>query len=328
MKTGKVSESILKRSILKEVKTTRPEVLVGAAVGEDCAMMQLEDDEIFVMSTDPITGTTRDIGALSINVTLNDLASAGAEPVGVLLSCLLPEYIEEKDIREIMHQVSEECAKLNVQVMGGHTEVTRAVRQPIITVTGVGKVKKGHEIKTGGAEAGDDIIVTKWIGLEGSSIIAKEKEEELLGRFSSDFVDEAKNFDKYFSVVEDAMTAVAHGVDAMHDVTEGGIFGALWEMGESSSVGIEADLRAIPIKQETVEICNFYDINPYGLISSGSMLMAAKDGVGLVRELNKKGINAVIIGKATEGNDRVLINNGERRFLTPPETDELYKVIK
>ena len=71
-----------------------------------------------------------------------------------------------------MHQVSEECAKLNVQVMGGHTEVTRAVRQPIITVTGVGKVKKGHEIITGGAEAGDDIIVTKWIGLEGSSIIA------------------------------------------------------------------------------------------------------------------------------------------------------------
>lgn len=328
MKTGKVSESILKRSILREVKTSRPEVLVGAAVGEDCAMIELSEDEIFVMSTDPITGTTQDIGALSINVTLNDLASAGAEPVGVLLSCLLPEYIEEKDIREIMHQVSEECAKLNVQVVGGHTEVTRAVRQPIITVTGVGKVKKGHEIKTGGAKVGDDIVVTKWVGLEGSSIIAKEKEEELSERFSKDFIDGAKAFDSMISVVKDAMTAVDHGVHAMHDVTEGGIFGALWEMAESSGTGLEIDLKAIPIKQETVEICNFYDINPYQLISSGSMLMAAGDGVGLVRKLKENGINAVLVGKATEGNDRILINNGERRFLTPPETDELYKVIR
>ncbi len=328
MKTGKVSESILKRSILKEVKTLRSEVLVGAAVGEDCAMMELKDDEIFVMSTDPITGTTKDIGALSINVTLNDLASAGAEPVGVLLSCLLPEYTEEKDIKEIMHQVSEECAKHNVQVMGGHTEVTKAVRQPIITVTGVGKAKKGREIRTGGARPGDDIVVTKWIGLEGSSIIAKEKEEELLKRFSLDFVDSAKKFDEMISVVDDAMTAVEHGVHAMHDVTEGGIFGSLWEMGESSKVGLEIDLRAIPIKQETVEICNHFDINPYGLISSGSMLIAAEDGTGLVRKLKEKGINAVVVGKATEGNDRVLLNNGERRFLTPPETDELYKVIK
>ncbi len=327
MKTGKVSESILKRSILKEVKTLRPEVIVGAAVGEDCAMMELKEDEIFVMSTDPITGTTKDIGALSINVTLNDLASAGAEPVGVLLSCLLPEYIEEKDIKEIMHQVSRECARHNVQVVGGHTEITKAVRQPIITVTGLGKVKKGKEIRTGGAKAGDDIVISKWIGLEGTSIIAKEKEEELIKHFSADFIERAKAFDGMLSVVEDAMVAVEHGVHAMHDVTEGGIFGSLWEMGESSKVGLEIDLRAIPVRQETVEICNYFDINPYGLISSGSMLIAAEDGAGLVRKLKEKGINAVVVGRATEGNDRVLLNKGERRFLTPPESDELYKVV-
>ncbi len=328
MKTGKVSENILKRSILKEVETLRDEVLVGAAVGEDCAILKLKEDELIVLSTDPITGTTKDIGKLSICVTLNDIASAGAEPIGVLLSVLLPPEAEEKDIKQIMHDVSRECAIHNVQVIGGHTEVTGAVRQIIVTVTGVGKVKKGQEISTSGARQGDDIVVSKWIGLEGTSIIAKEKEEELAGRFNSDFLKRAREFDRYLSVVEDAMTAVKAGVHSMHDVTEGGIFGALWEMGASSGVGLTVDLKDIPIRQETVEICNYFDINPYCLISSGCMLMAAPDGEKLADALHEKGIYAAVIGKINDSNDRIVMNDGERRFLTPPETDELYKVIQ
>ena len=113
----------------------------------------------------------------------------------------------------------------------------------------------------------------------------------------------------------------------MHDVTEGGIFGALWEIAEASGVGLEIDLKKIPLKQETVEICEFFGINPYELISSGSMLMAAEDGNGLVMELEKAGIPAVVIGKATDSNDRVLLNEDERRFLEPPKTDELYKAL-
>ena len=110
-------------------------------------------------------------------------------------------------------------------------------------------------------------------------------------------------------------------------MTEGGIFGALWEMAEASGVGLEIDLKKIPIRQETVEVCEFFGVNPYLLISSGCMLMAAQDGNHLVRELEKAGIKATIIGKATAGNDRVLLNEDERRFLEPPKTDELYKVI-
>ncbi|MCR5626286.1 MAG: AIR synthase family protein [Lachnospiraceae bacterium] len=326
MKIGKVSETILKRSILKEVHTLRDEVLVGAAVGEDCAMIELKDGEVFVLSTDPITGTTKDIGKLSINVTLNDIASAGAEPVGVLLSVLLPPTVTEEDIKVMMHDVCEECSALNVQVVGGHTEVTEAVRQPIITVTGVGKVKKGEEIVTGGTKPGDDIIVTKWIGLEGSSIIAKEKSEELKARFSENYIAKARDFDRYISVVEDAGVALKAGVHAMHDVTEGGIFGALWELSESAGVGLDIDLKAIPIKQETVEICNFFDINPYQLISSGSMLMASADGEAVVKALQDAGIHASVIGRATNSNDRTVSNGDEKRFLTPPETDELYKI--
>ena len=327
MKVGKVPENVLKRSVFKQIHTKRPEVVLGAGVGEDCAAVQLAEDEVLVMSTDPITGTAKDIGTLAIQITVNDLASSGAEPIGVMLTVLLPEQVEEQELRQMMQQVEEACAKANIQVMGGHTEVTRVVNQPVISVCGVGKVKEGQLVSTAGARAGMDILVSKWIGIEGTSIIAKEKEEELKTRFSVPFIEKAKELDAYISVQSEAAVAVSSGVSAMHDVTEGGIFGALWEMAEASGVGLEIDLKKIPIRQETVEICEFFGISPYELISSGCMLMAAADGNQLVRELEKAGIKATIIGKATEGNDRVLLNEEERRFLEPPKTDELYKVI-
>lgn len=317
----------MKRSVIRQLHTKRDEVLVGAAVGEDCAAMALAEDEMFVISTDPITGTAQDIGKLAILVTTNDLASAGAEPIGVMLTILLPENFEEPELKKMMQQLESACKDVSVQIMGGHTEVTRAVSQPVVTVCGVGKAKKGQLVTTGGARPGMDMIATKWIGLEGTSIIAKEKERELLTRYTADFISKAKEFDQYLSVMGEAAIAVSSGVGAMHDVTEGGIFGALWEMAEASSVGLEIDLKRIPIRQETVEICEFFDINPYELISSGCMLMAAEDGNTLVRKLEKAGIPAVVIGKATAGNDRVIVNEEERRFLEPPKTDELYKVV-
>lgn len=327
MKIGKVPENVLKRSVFKQIHTKRPEVVLGAGVGEDCAAIKLAPDETLVLSTDPITGTTQDIGTLAIQITVNDLASAGAEPVGVLLTVLLPESVEEPELRQMMAQVEAACAKAGVQVMGGHTEVTAVVTQPVISVCGVGKVKDGKLISTAGARPGMDILVTKWIGIEGTAILAKEKEKELLTKFSAPFVAKAKALDVYISVQSEAAVAVRSGVSAMHDVTEGGIFGALWEMAEASGVGLEIDMKKIPVRQETVEVCEFFGLNPYQLISSGCMLMAATDGNLLVRELMKAGIPATIIGKATAGNDRVLINEDERRFLEPPKTDELYKAI-
>lgn len=326
MKIGKVPENVLKRSVFKQIHTKRPEIVLGAGVGEDCAALKLAPDETFVLSTDPITGTVKDIGTLAIQITLNDLASAGAEPVGVLLTVLLPQEIEEADLKKMMFQVEEACAKANVQVMGGHTEVTAVVNQPVISVCGVAKVKDGCLISTADAKPGMDIIVSKWIGIEGTSIIAKEKEQELLTRFSAPFIAKAKELDAYLSVLPEAKVAVQSGVAAMHDVTEGGILGALWEMAEASCVGLEIDLKKIPIRQETVEVCEFFGLNPYQLISSGCMLMAANDGNYLVSELKKEGIPATLIGKATEGNDRVLLNEEECRFLEPPKTDELYKI--
>lgn len=327
MKTGKIPESVLKRSVLRQLHNRRDEVLLGAGVGEDCAALTLEADEVFVMSTDPITGTGKEMGSLAVITTANDLASSGAEPVGVMLTILLPEESEEALLKEIMRDAEATCEKFHMQILGGHTEVSAAVNRPVISVSGVGKVKKDAMIKTGGARPGMDIVVSKWIGIEGTVILAKERERELLGRYATTFIDRSKDLDAYVSVLSEAAVAARSGVSAMHDITEGGIFGALWEMAEASGVGLEIDLKKIPVRQETIEICEFFGLNPYELISGGSMLMAAEDGNQLVHELEKAGIPAAVIGKAMAGNDRVLRNEEERRFLEPPKPDELYRVI-
>ena len=320
MKIGKVPENVLKRSVMKQLHYKRDEVILGPGIGEDCAALALAEDEILVMSTDPITGTAKDIGKLAIQITANDLASAGAEPIGVMLTILLPDGTREIALKRIMEQMECACREAKMQILGGHTEVTAVVNQPVVNVAGVAKAKKGSLISTAGARAGMDIVVSKWVGIEGTMIFAKEKEAELKEHFPADFVDTAIGFDRYLSVVPEAAVATQSSVAAMHDVTEGGLFGALWEMAEASGVGLEIDLKKIPIRQETVEICEY-------LISSGMMLMASADGNALVLALQEAGIPATVIGKATEGNDRVIIRDEERRFLEPPKTDELYKVL-
>ena len=326
MEIGKLKESVLKRSVIKQLHVKRPEVNNGPGIGEDCATLSVGPDEEIVLSTDPITGTASDIGELAVTISVNDLASAGAEPIGILLTVLLTPKMREAKLKAIMEQVDGACKRYNVQVIGGHTEVTAAVNQPLISVTAVGKVKKGQMISTGGAKPGMDIVITKWIGLEGTSIIAKDHEQELLTRLPQSLIDTAKDFDKYLSVLPESRIAVAHGAAAMHDVTEGGIFGALWEMGEASGVGIDVDLKAIPVKQETIEVCEFFGINPYELISSGSMLIATNDGNGLVRKLSEAGVASAIIGKSNSSNDKRVISGGEVRFLEPPKADALYSV--
>lgn len=326
MKIGKLPEPVLLRSVLKEVGHRREEVLVGPAVGQDCAAMEVQPGEVLVLSSDPITGTTKDIGSHSVYITANDLAASGAEPVGIMLTILLTPDTEEAQLKEMMRGVEKTCKELNMEVMGGHTEITDVVKQPLISLTGVGKIKKEALLTTASVEPGQDIVVTKWIGLEGTAIAAKEKERELLEKFAPAFVDTAKGFDQYLSVLPEARIAREWGVSAMHDITEGGVFGALWEMASGSEVGLDIDLKKLPIRQETVEVCEALGLNPYILMSSGSMMIAARDGHGLVRKLQQAGIEASVVGKATQGKDRILRNGEDTRYLDKPQSDELYKI--
>ena len=162
-----------------------------------------------------------------------------------------------------------------MQILGGHTEVTDAVNKPVVSIAAVGKAKKGMLTTTAGARPGDDIVVTKWVGLEATAKLARSRREALLSRYPQHLLDDAEQFEQYFSIIPEAATAMKSGVRAMHDVTTGGIFGALWELAEASGVGLEIELKKIPIRQETVEICEFFDLNPYQMGSTGCLLLAA-----------------------------------------------------
>ena len=328
MEIGKVSESVLKRTILKPLSVKREEVIHGPGIGEDCCVLKFPSEDLIVMSTDPITGTTKEIGKLAVHVTANDIASSGATLVGILLTILLPKGFLEEDLKIIMQDVNEVCTSLNVQVLGGHTEVTGAVNQPIVSVTGIGRATDASLAMSCNLDPGDDLVMTKWAGIEGTGIIALEKEAELKGHVKQSLIEEAKKFTSLISVVEDSAAAMKHGVKAMHDITEGGVYGALWEMAASAKVGFEVQLDHIPIKRETIEICEFYGINPYQLISSGALLIGTQDGQGLVKALEAAGIHSAHIGKVTSGKDRLIISDQMRQTLKPPQSDELYKVIK
>lgn len=326
MEKGKIPENLLRQAVLSNLGLNRKEVILGAGIGEDCAAIRLGEDEIFVVSTDPITGTTKDIGKLSVIVTLNDLASSGAEPIGILVTLLLPESSNADTLSEIMEQISRACEDANAMILGGHTEVSSAVNCPIVSVTGVGKAKKDRLITSADAKPGMDLVVTKWIGLEGSSILAKEKYHELISVLPKDLVDAAASFDEHLSVSEDGLLSAPYAA-AMHDVTEGGIFGALWELAEASGVGLEVELSNIPIKQETVEICEHFGINPYKLISSGCMLIATGNSKELIKVLSQANIPAAVIGNTTNKKDRIVNYDGSVQYLTPPSPDELYRAL-
>lgn len=312
------------RSVIRKIKTERKEVVCGAGIGVDCAVFSSGESEEFVCSTNPVSAPADMVCAYGVHRALNNLSAAGAEPVGILLSFMLPEGTEEKELQNMMVQAEEICGQHHIQIAGGHTEITGAVKQPVLTVTGVGKRNRDAVLQQ--TEPGQDVVVSKWVGLEGTVRIAREHKDMLLTRYPARMIEEAAEFEQFFSVIPEAATARKSGVCGIHDVSQGGIFGALWEMANGAGVGLEIDLKKLPVRQETIEVCEFFGLNPYELSSTGCLLMTARDGNGLVAALEKEGIPAVVVGKTTGGNDRVLYNEEERRFLEPPKTDELYKI--
>ena len=326
MKAGKLKESVLKRSILKQLHTRNKNVLAKPAVGGDYGAIAVSEELAVVIASDPVTLTKDMIGSSAIIAACNDVACAGATPIGVSVTMLLPTSMNEEELRDLMKDMDKACEACGVDIVNGHTEVTRAVKEPLVVVTAMGTIHPSALLHSKEVRPGMDIIATKWVGLEGTAILAREQEEQLRSRYSQPFIDNAKVFRQMMSILPEAAVAMKSGASAMHDVSEGGIFGALWELAESAGVGLEIDLKKIPIRQETVEICEFFDMNPYKILSGGCLLIAAADGNAVVMELEKAGIPAVVIGKATDSNDRVLINEEERRFLETTQTDELYNL--
>ena len=333
---GKLPNGLL-AELIRPLANPRRELLTGPAIGEDCAILDFGSGWI-AATTDPITGSDKEIGRLGIHVSLNDLASAGAEPVAVLVTLLCPLGSTEGSVHDIMTAIRQTAETMGVALAGGHTEITDAVNRTVINVTALGRTSVGGAITTNGAIPGDALIMTKAAGLEGTAILAHEKEKELIAVFGADCVTRAKGFMDEISVVKEGLLAAANGVHAMHDITEGGVLGAVWELCTASGVGAILMEKSIPIRPETSQFCDHFGLNPLRLISSGSMLMACPDGEDMVKVLEEAGIASTVIGRILAEDDlNVAARNGcpivmmqkatGLVAIEAPEADEIYKVL-
>lgn len=328
MEIGKISNRDLKKYVFENIKRRRKEVLSGPEIGMDTSVLDFDED-LIVLSTDPITGATKDLGKLSINISCNDVACECAEPVGVLMTILLPPSATLEELEEIVKDANNECEKLNLEIIGGHTEVTDSVNRIIVSTTVIGRVKKEflpqrHKIKNG-----DYVITSKYVGTEGTSIIFKEKYEEIKNIFNEKELNELKILSDQISVLKESEIAKKYKVKHLHDITEGGVFGAIWETANAINKKILIDYEKIPVKEYTKKIAKFYNIDLYRLISSGSMLMIIdKDDFKPYREECKNfGIIITKIGEVQEGEGAFLLKDTEIAKIPEPKTDELYKVI-
>ena len=352
MNQGKISDSVLRRSVLKYVKENNNTVnsackmMSEAKVGADYALFAVPEKEIATAAAVTVgQGTGAAVEAM-INAS-NNLICGGAEIFGVNISILLPESANEAEIKGIMEEALRYAGEHQIAVLGGHTSVSKDVVQTVVTVTALGQ---GTGYKPKKCKPGMDIVMSKWTGLQGTAKIAAQKQRELLQKLPKRLVQEAISFgcagapkelaadcDKehigeiYMSVVPEARIAIQHGVCLMHDVSGGGIFRALWELSDLTETGILAEMKEIPIRQETVEICEVFGLNPYELLSGGALLMITEDGKVLAEALYAEGIPAEVIGKLTDNHDKALIarsyESEEIRYLERPKTDEIDKIL-
>lgn len=320
MRLGKLENDKLKCLVLDKFQHFRSEVLCSPQVGVDCAAVDL-GGRLAVMSTDPITAASENLGRLTVHVSCNDAAAAGAEPVGLLVTLLLPPTADEALIAKIADDLSAAANEAGVEIIGGHTEVTDSVIRPVTCATVLAKSSVRGLLKPGGMTEGNDIVVTKHVCIEGSAVIAADYSNRLIG-LNENEINEALSYLSEISVVKEGIYAMEHGATAMHDITEGGLLGAAYEMAYSANCGMKLNKDSIPISDVTRKITSILGLDPYKLLSSGSMLIACEDGKALVEGLSKLNVDATVIGKAAKTQDNKVYLGDEE--IQPPQADELY----
>jgi len=328
---GKIPVDILKEVVFRNLGASRQEVAVGPSVGVDGAVIDVGDKSLIV-SMDPITGAVERIGWLAVNVNANDIATFGVEPAFLFSTILLPDGALKGLVETISNQMNIAAQNLGVAIVGGHCEVTPSLAKPIVVCCIIGLTEKGKYVTASGAEAGDRLILTKTAGIEGTAILATDREKELEKTMSTMDLQNAKIFYERISVVKDALTAYrTGGVHAMHDPTEGGVTGGINEMADASHLGVKIFEEKIPVASETVKICKHFRLDPLQLISSGALVISAepKTANKIIRSLKLSRIQASLIGEFLENaNERVLVSkNGETRTLPRSTSDHLWTAL-
>jgi hydrogenase expression/formation protein HypE len=317
LKPGKLPPELLQR-LLKSYTSADPRVIVGPAVGEDAAIIDM-GDRYLIAKSDPITFATDAIGYYAVVVNANDIATRGGRPKWFLATLLLPERTTSVALVEsIFAQIAEACQSFGIAVVGGHTEVTYGLDRPILSGHMLGEVDPAGLITTSGAQIGDVLLLTKGICVEGTAIIAREREQELRsGDVPEVIIQRAKNFlfEPGISVVRDAHIAIGAGrIHAMHDPTEGGLAMAVHELATAARVGIVIEGNQIPILEEAARLCRVYGLNPLGTIASGALLIAtpAEEAPRIQQALQVNNIACAAIGRIVPPSEGVLYNDGSK----------------
>lgn len=314
MNKGKVSENILTRSVLKNI-TKNKSIIAGAAVGTDCAIFDDYCTAVGYVADEGIA-----CGAHAIKRAANNMAAGGGISISVMLTISLPAKMREIKLKSIIKLADEAATTLGIAIVGGHTEVVEGLEYPIAVATVTGK--KRDNAPRGTAEPGQSIVMTKWMALGGIGRLGEMYGEQLKSKLPTFIIEETKKYEEFYSITEEAKVAWERGCTCMTDVADGGLFAALWKLAARDGVGLEVNLKSVPILQETIEVAEFFDINPYKLRGNGAALIVTSDAEGLIEELALQNILGTEIGKIIEGKDRYVITGEERRFLEEPRQDE------
>lgn len=327
MKTGKVSEAVLKRSVIKNVNKQEQALVSKAGVGYDAGLFACEEmTGVMAASCAALAGAENGLAAVAVQRACNSMAASGGTPIAVTVQLVLPEAAEEKELKDLMKEVLTACEEAEVALSNGHTQVSSYVAEPVISVTAIGSASAVMTLEE--TVYGSDLVMTKSAGLAGAALLAKHYREDLHERYTYAFIDKAAARAAEVSVLPEIKILKGLGLRHMHDVAEGGVFGAVWELCERLHAGVELDLKKIPICQETVEISEYFDINPYQLKGDGALLFLTHDSTAAIKALKEQGISAAVIGRITDSNDRILINEDETRFLEPNRVDEYERARK
>src|SRR5215211_7813622 len=309
-----------------------PDVLVGPGLGRDAAAIAV-GDRVIVAKNDPITFASEGGAAHLVEVNANDVACMGATPRWLLVTALLPHGVSPADVLNQFAELRETCRHRSVELIGGHTEIVPGLARPILVGMMLGDASPQELLRPGQAQPGDVLLVTKGLAIEGTALLARERADELRERIGADLVQAAAGLliQPGISVVAEAEIARRTGqVTALHDPTEGGFASAVRELAAVSGAGVEIDAGTIPILDETRAVAEALEIDPLGMLASGSLLIATRaEGVStILRDIEAAGIPVSVVGRLTEDpQEASLIDGGERRPLPEFAVHEVARVI-
>ena len=327
MDVGKLPNELLAR-LLARLRQRDPRVVLGPAVGRDAAVIDTGGERLLVAKTDPVTFASDHIGWYTVHVNANDIACMGARPCWFMATVLLPEGASERLAEDVFGQLAEACESLDVELVGGHTEITLGLGRPVVIGAMLGEVEREALVQPAGAREGDALILTKGIAIEGTAVLAREAGERLRGLGVPEGALETARryiFEPGISVVPDAravceaVRATGAAVHAMHDPTEGGLATALYELAEASGLGVAVREEAVMVLPETAAVCAAASLSPWGLLASGALLAALveEDCETALSALLAAGIPAARIGGMVKPEVGVIMESQARSTMVP-----------